>query len=236
MTTHKTTLAEVREQIASAKSRLANIDDEGIPKAEWITRAHQFIDHAADQFARQAVYEFASLRQTRIAKRPRLIADVVTIPFGGSPPEMPPRADKNFSIPANALPKPGQGHTAFYSKDEPKTESASVTAPKTPFMPVAGADTLNVLAWLNRDALKAAIAREIEASGYPEGPPLAERPGIIADLEAEIHRLEITEETLCRAIEAETGALEHRRRSARPEIVLAWDDQLQPQPKRRATK
>jgi hypothetical protein len=100
----------------------------------------------------------------------------------------------------------------------------------------AGADVTGALAWLLRDQLKQRLATVIDSRDYEEGLPLADRPKAKADTEAQLRAAEISEEQTVRSLEALTGQYEPRRADADPALVLAFDDALTPEPKRRASK
>jgi hypothetical protein len=89
-----------------------------------------------------------------------------------------------------------------------------------------GADLAPALGWLLCDQLKTKLAEVIDARDYDEGPPLAERPQRKAELERQLHASEIKEEQTLRKLETATGTQHVRRADARPELVLAWDDDL----------
>lgn len=84
-----------------------------------------------------------------------------------------------------------------------------------------------VLGWLLGDLLHERLDQLIDqAPDYEAGPPMAERPAQREKLEAELYRLEAREERAVRALEA-PGRTERRRPEARPEFVLAWEDDLE---------
>lgn len=99
---------------------------------------------------------------------------------------------------------------------------------------IAGANILPGLAWIAPDAMKQKLLAAIDNTDYTEGPPLADRPARKRKLERALQLAEIAEEQCCRAIEVHTDEFEPRRANARPELVLAWDDDLTEQSKKRA--
>ena len=82
------------------------------------------------------------------------------------------------------------------------------------------------LCWLLRDTLLERIDAIVQATDYPEGLPSTERPARRAELEAQLEQLEAREEVAIRALEAE-GRQIPRRQEARPELVLAWQEDLE---------
>jgi hypothetical protein len=101
-----------------------------------------------------------------------------------------------------------------------------VTSPQSGTARPVGADLAPALGWLLRDQLKDKLAEVIDARDYDEGPPRAERPQRKAELERQLLAAEIKEEMTLRKLETATGAQQIRRATARPELVLAWDDDL----------
>lgn len=166
-------LAEIRTEITEAQDRLADVDDSGVPKAEYTARLNAWVDDMAQTFEREAEYGVSALRLPQ--PRPR---DVHTL----------------------AVPVRGGGS----------------------YESIAVADAGPMLAFLFGDTLKAKLAEVIQASGYVEGPPTADRPAMRRSLLAELDRLELAEERLI--AEAQDIGLDlPRRRDARPEIVLSLD-------------
>ncbi|NEV62260.1 hypothetical protein [Thiorhodococcus minor] len=91
---------------------------------------------------------------------------------------------------------------------------------------LAQVDLSGFAAWLLREVLHDRIERVVEATDYPYGLPLAERGPRRQALRAERRKLWVEEEQQCRKIE-DDGREAMRRADAQPEIVLAWDDELQ---------
>lgn len=90
----------------------------------------------------------------------------------------------------------------------------------------AHVDLSGTLCWLLRDTLLERIDAIVQATDYPEGLPSTERPARRAELEAQLEQLEAREEVAIRALEAE-GRQIPRRQEARPELVLAWQEDLE---------
>lgn len=85
---------------------------------------------------------------------------------------------------------------------------------------VAEADVAAPICWLLNAEIKKKLAEAINASGYTEGPPLADRPKLRKELQSAIDELELAEERLI--VEAESAGLTiARRHDCRPEIVLS---------------
>jgi hypothetical protein len=85
---------------------------------------------------------------------------------------------------------------------------------------IAVADAAPLLCFLFGDVLKERLGDVIAKSPYQEGPPLAQRAELRRELQAELDRLEIDEETLI--VEGEqVGLALPRRVDCRPEIILA---------------
>lgn len=91
---------------------------------------------------------------------------------------------------------------------------------------LASVDLGAFAALLLRDALRDRIDRTIAAESYDYGLPLAERPRRRAKLEDQIHAIEVREELLIRAAQGD-GVTIQRRADAKPELVLAWQDELE---------
>lgn len=81
-----------------------------------------------------------------------------------------------------------------------------------------------MLAWLMGDELKAKLASALDGL-EEDGIPAADRPELMARLDADIRALEIAEEQLIRESES-AGEPIQRRTDAEPELVLAPDDAL----------
>ena len=83
-----------------------------------------------------------------------------------------------------------------------------------------------LLCWLLRDTLLERIDAIVQATDYPEGPPSTERPARRAELETQLEQLEAREELAIRTLEADDRSV-MRRQEARPELVLAWQEDLE---------
>lgn len=79
-----------------------------------------------------------------------------------------------------------------------------------------------LLAWALGDALVKRLDKEADGLDYVAGPPMAERPAMVATLKAELRTLEEREEALIVAAE-ERGTHIGRRADADPAVVLGYD-------------
>lgn len=91
----------------------------------------------------------------------------------------------------------------------------------------AHVDVSGALCWLLRDVLIEKIdALVAESEHIPTGPPSSERPARRLKLTDQLATLEAREELAIRVLE-DAGRQIARRPDARPELVLAWQDDLE---------
>lgn len=86
----------------------------------------------------------------------------------------------------------------------------------------AGVQAAPTLCWLFGDLIKERCLRALDESSYVPGPPSAERPQLVAGLKKRLHALELEEERLIVAAEAE-GLELYRRPDVDWSIVLNFD-------------
>ena len=80
-------------------------------------------------------------------------------------------------------------------------------------------DLASILCWLLKDILSTRLQQIFELADYQAGAPMAERPALLAQLEAKLWDLEIEEEQLIMQA-AVLGTDVRRRDDCRPEVVL----------------
>lgn len=91
--------------------------------------------------------------------------------------------------------------------------------------PVTGANIDGVgsmLGWLAKDALIARLHEEVDSLDYRPGPPLADRPKLVAALKKSLAELERREEATIVAAE-DVGQFIPRRPDADPAVILDYD-------------
>jgi hypothetical protein len=80
----------------------------------------------------------------------------------------------------------------------------------------------SMLGWLAKDALITRLHEEIDRLDYRPGPPLADRPKLVAALKKSLAELEHREEVMIVAAE-DAGHIIPRRPDADPAVVLGYD-------------
>lgn len=79
-----------------------------------------------------------------------------------------------------------------------------------------------LLCWLFRDQIEARLLAALDAADYVPGPPAADRPALIKDLQKRLHVLEVNEEALVESAEA-AGVEVGRRADVDWSVVLDFD-------------
>ena len=91
---------------------------------------------------------------------------------------------------------------------------------------LARAPMAGLVCWLLRDTLLERINAIVDEADYPFGLPSTERPVRRRKLKEQLDILEAREEVAIRALEIEDRQIP-RRKDARPELVLAWQEDLE---------